>query len=513
MNKFWIILILAVVAIGGVWWFYGERSSKAEPGRVLIENFRFNPEKLTIKKGGTMEWKNRDVVSHTVTSTTFDSGKIAPRGIFRYTFGEAGIYEYGCSTHPSMRGSIEVVNSEGKLVLSPVAGGLTAPLGIVSSKDGAGRLFIADQIGLVRILDDKGVLKEMPFLDLRAKMTKLDANYDERGLLGLAFHPGFKDNGRFFVLYTVPLKTGGPAGWDHTSRISEFKVDKANPDRASISSERIVLEINHPQSNHNGGQLVFGRDGYLYISSGDGGGADDVGEGHVSGGNGQSLDTLLGKILRIDVDASPYGIPGDNPFVGGGALPEIFAYGFRNPYRMSFDESGNLFVADVGQNRWEEIDIVEKGGNYGWNLKEGTHCFDPQNPNENPASCPKTGKQGEALISPVMDYLNAQATGGIGHAIIGGLVYRGNLIPWLKGKYVFGDWSRQLNEGDGSLFIAEKNSVGIWQKEEVFPDNKRIGAYVRGFGEDERGEIYLLTSGMAGPSAQTGKVFKIAALD
>src|ERR687892_1944271 len=225
--------------------------------------------------------------------------------------------------------------------LKQVADGLTSPLTVIQPPDDSGRLFIVDQAGDIRILAADGTLLAEPFLDLRDKIVPLQAAFDERGLLGLAFHPHYADNGRFFVYYSAPLRDGGPEGFDHTSHVSEFRVS-ADPNRADPASERIILQVDEPQFNHNGGTVLFGPDGFLYISLGDGGGADDVGLGHVedwyeanAGGNGQDItQNLLGNILRIDVDAgAPYGIPSDNPFTAkpgcADGCDEIFAYGFR----------------------------------------------------------------------------------------------------------------------------------------------------------------------------------------
>ena len=220
-------------------------------------------------------------------------------------------------------------------------------------------------------------------------MVPLNPGYDERGLLGFAFHPDYKTNGRFFIYYTLPPRPGGPTpvnNWNNLSRISEYRVSGGNPNMADMGSEKIILEMDDPQSNHNGGTIAFGPDNYLYIAIGDGGGANDVGPGHVedwypvnAGGNGQDIEAnLFGNILRLDVNGgAPYAIPADNPFVGKPGRDEIWAYGFRNPFRFSFDMSGSrrLFAGDAGQLLYEEIDVVEKGQNYGWNVKEGTSCF------------------------------------------------------------------------------------------------------------------------------------------
>ena len=285
--------------------------------------------------------------------------------------------------------------------LELVAEGLNSPVAATSATDGSGRLFIVDRIGVVRIVSPEGELLEQPFLDLRDRMVGLRGQYDERGFLDLEFHPRYEENGRFFVYYSAPADQDAPAGWDNTSHVSEFVVSAADRNRADLGSERIIMRVHQPQSNHDGGQVLYGPDGYLYISLGDGGGGNDVGPGHPPIGNGQDFTTLLGSILRIDVDhGDPYAIPPDNPFVGQEGREEIFAYGLRNPWRMSFDAGGEreLFAADVGQNLWEEVDIIRKGGNYGWNIKEGTHSFDPSNPDQSPDQSPETGAHGEPLI-------------------------------------------------------------------------------------------------------------------
>ena len=214
-----------------------------------------------------------------------------------------------------------------------------------------------------------------PFLDVSNQLVPINPGYDERGLLGIAFHPDFKTNHKFYVYYSVPSNTSGS---DHKGILVEYMVSANNPDVADISTKRILLEVEEPESNHNGGNLVFGPDGYLYIGLGDGGGGGDE---HGTFGNGQNLGTLLGKIIRIDVNGQPYTVPKDNPFVNRtDARPEIWAYGLRNPWRFSFDRvTKQLFAGDVGQNKYEEVDIITKGGNYGWRIKEGLHDYDLQN--------------------------------------------------------------------------------------------------------------------------------------
>jgi glucose/arabinose dehydrogenase len=334
----------------------------------------------------------------------------------------------------------------------------------------------------------------------------------------MAFHPDYAENGRFYVYYSAPLREAAPDDWDHTSHLSEFLVSEDDPDVADLDSERIILQVDQPQSNHDGGQITFGPDGYLYIPLGDGGGANDVGTGHTPElGNAQDTTNLLGSILRIDVDGGdPYGIPDDNPFSGEQGREEIYAYGFRNPYRIAFDAGGDrqLFVGDAGQNLWEEVDIVTLGGNYGWHIKEGTHCFDPQTPNTSPAECPDHGPRDEPLIDPIIEYQNANAPGGLGVVVVGGLVYRGRAMPDLQGHYIFGDWSTDWGRPAGVLFVARPPETPgeLWAFEELSVhshENGRLGSFLLSFGQDADQELYVLTSDTAGPAGHTGQVYKM----
>ena len=386
------------------------------------------------------------------------------------------------------------------------AEGFAAPLALVSAEDETGRLFIADQIGLIKILMPDGTLLPEPFLNIRDRLMRLDPAYDERGFLGLAFHPDFKTNGRFFVYYSAPLRQGGPAGGDHTNHLSEFRVSPDDPNKVDPNSERILLQLDYVSPNvfHQGGQLAFGPDGYLYVALGDG-------DEHI---NGQNLETVLGKILRIDVNSGdPYGIPSDNSFVGRAGRDEIFAYGLRNPYRFSFDAEGNhdLFVADVGDEFREEVDIVTKGGNYGWSIKEGTSCYNLAVPSQPLPSCPNTGANGESLIDPIIEYGR-----NIGRAVIGGFVYRGSALSQFSGRYVFGNWATSLRPPpDGKLFVATPPEFGgaMWRMEELriatSPDGTLGRRFVLALGQDDDRELYVLTSDRAGPMGSTGKVFKI----
>jgi hypothetical protein len=402
------------------------------------------------------------------------------------------------------------------VALKEVAGGFVSPTVLAPLPDGSGRLLLADQVGPIYVLGSDGKPMDKLFLDLRSKLAKLSEGFDERGVLGLALHPKFRENRKLYIAYSAPLRPGGPTEWDHTSHISEFR---ASSDGLSVdpATERVLLQIDQPYFNHNGGRLAFGPDGFLYISVGDGGNANDRGRGHSPQGNGQDLTTLLGKILRIDVNSGEkYGIPLDNPFVKGDkGRPEIFAYGLRNPWGLSFDRDGTheLFVADVGQNLYEEVNIVVKGGNYGWNIREGLACFDPMNPNKSPDDCPKVGANGEPLLDPILVYKNLRNfpkdPEGLGISVTGGYVYRGKAKA-LEGKYVFADWSKIQIKPEGVLFAGTRGANGWSMKPlSITSPGSSVGAYITALGQDTEGELYLLTSARSALTGQTGKVLKI----
>lgn len=428
---------------------------------------------------------------------------------------------------PRSQPSVKADNSD-RIGLKLVADNLTSPIALVPAPDLSGRRFIIDQIGVIRILTSEGQLLDKPFLDLRDRIVPLNPQYDERGLLGLAFHPGFGSNGRLFVYYSVPLRSKAPKDWDHTNRLSEFKISADDPNQVDSASEKVLLEDDHPYMNHNGGTVAFGPDNYLYLSIGDGGNKNDIGRGHTPNiGNGQDITKIEGKILRLDIDrGSGYRSPRDNPFVNKHGLNEIFAYGFRNPYRFSFDIGGThqLFVGDAGQDLYEEVSIVTNGGNYGWNIKEGTHCFNPQDEEHAPEHCRDTGYMGEPLIDPVIEYNHPQEEAAaaakkedseiVGEVVVGGYVYRGEALPQFAGQYVFGDWSREEDEGDGSLLIAkpQDSGTGLWKIRELeIAGNAdgRLHHFIVGFGQDAVGEVYVLVKDTLGPAGQTGKVYKL----
>jgi glucose/arabinose dehydrogenase len=453
---------------------------------------------------------------------------------------------YRCRAHAStMRGDFIILEpqvpetiSKGDISidLELIAADLTSPVDLKQFADGTDRLLVVDQSGIVYNISN-GQLQSVPFLDVTDRLVmplgiigSYDANdYDERGLLSIAFHPDFADINapgyRKVYTYTSEPNTEpadfstdpGLDVFNHQSVIAEWMVDINDPNIIDISTRREILRINQPQFNHNGGMLEFGHDGYLYISLGDGGAANDRGNGHGEKGNGQNINTIYGSILRIDPlnpsltpDSNDlvsenwkYRIPIDNPFVDNNGVDEIFAYGFRNPFRFSFDSvTGELIVADVGQNNIEEIDIVKIGGNYGWNLKEGTFRF---NPDTGEISDDLTGLP-EELIDPVAQYNHDD-----GLSIIGGYVYRGMSIPELEGKYVFGDFSRSFAPPDGRLFYADLETgqinefiIGI---DDVSPE-----LYIKGLGQDSSGELYVLASSNLGPYGNGGVVLKIISL-
>jgi len=404
-----------------------------------------------------------------------------------------------------------------KVGLEMVAGGFISPV-FMTCPPGSSDRYVVDKVGKIFLVRPEASAESELFLDISREVVKLDPNYDERGLLGLAFHPRFQTERRFFVFYSAPLRDGAPEGWNCTNYLVEYRASADDPPRAEPSSRRVLLAIDKPQMNHNGGHIAFGPDDYLYVPLGDGGGENDVGEGHTPEvGNAQDLDSLLGKILRIDVDrrdgGREYGIPADNPFANGGGRPEIYAYGLRNPYHIAFDaETGQLFAGDAGQVQWEEVDIIVKGGNYGWNIKEGRHYFN----REANTSSSLAVNGAEGLIDPIVEYLNlSNRTGGVGSVVIGGYVYRGSAIPYLRGRYIFGDLSGTRGKPDGRIFVASPpEGEGGWVMDELAVEGRegeRLGEYLLSFAQDADHELYVLSSDTEGTSGTSGRVYKLVA--
>jgi glucose/arabinose dehydrogenase len=396
-----------------------------------------------------------------------------------------------------------------------VADGLDTPVGLVAYPGRQDTELIWEQTGTVRVLEG-GRLLPGDFLDLRERVVALMPEYDERGLQSLAFHPSFGTNGRLFAYYAAPTRAGHDG--DHTNRLSEFRVDPADPLRVVAGSERVILEFEQPQFNHSGGGLAFGPDGYLYLGTGDGGGEGDASEGHAAQGNAQAVSRLNGKVLRIDVDhpgagGRAYAIPADNPFANGPvtARPEIFALGFRNPWRLSFEPDGQRrpLVSDVGYGRYEEIDTVVRGGNYGWRIREGAHCLDLEHPLADLAACAATGADGGPLIDPVVEYSHAQ----IGIAVVGGFVYEGSTLPALVGRYIFADftrdWKGNVPTPRGTLMVADPQAIGAWPWRPLKLSDGLIPSFVTGIGRDAAGELYLLVRDTLGPSTGTGRVLRL----
>ncbi len=341
---------------------------------------------------------------------------------------------------------------------APVVTGLNRPLDMAALPGSTGRMYVVEQTGTIRIVENGKLLPD-PLLDITGRVG---SQGNEQGLLGIALHPNFAQNGFFYVNYT---------DLNGNTVIARFQVTQADPNHVNPNSEKILLQVNQPFPNHNGGSMVFGPDGYLYMGLGDGGSEGDPLH------NGQSVNTLLGKLLRVDVDhGDPYTIPADNPFAKGGGRPEIWAYGLRNPWRFSFDRlTGDLFIADVGQNLWEEIDYLPAGAaggtNFGWSYREGLHPY---------RSTPPANVK---LTDPVAEYGHDQ-----GCAVTGGFVYRGQALPEFRGIYLFSDYC------SGIVWGLLKGANGTWQMTELFQTHLNPSS----FGQDRQGEIYIVDQGSGG---------------
>jgi hypothetical protein len=453
------------------------------------------------------------------------------------------------------------------LKLKLIADGLVQPLKAKIAPGEPGRFYVVNQNGDLTAVEIATGAKT-PFLSVASRLVPVGVlgpgTFDERGFLGLAFHPGYACNGRFFTYTSEPF-LGAPPTFpttlppntdpNHQDVVAEWHANSPGNPAAGATFVKELMRIDHPQFNHNAGDITFGPDGKLYIPDGDGGGADDQdGDqsinpppgvvGHQGNGNAQKLNTPLGKILRIDVDGTSapngrYGIPSDNPFVHApGALKEIWAYGLRNPYRMSFDtETDALIAGDVGQNDIEEVDVIVKGGNYGWALKEGTKCFNPAGTDTLPiegfatdTDCPHAIPPG--LIDPIAQY----DTDTEGVSVIGGFVYHGSKFPQLKGRFVFGDFTRIFNfpsgpDNYGRVFYLQEKSLtkgGLHTIKEfkgLAEEAARLGLTdparppaefaqsiaVQGWGQDTHGEVYVLGSRTGRPVGTGGFILRLEA--
>ncbi len=542
---------------------------------------------LELEAGETYDltWENIDGIGHNFVIIDDDGDQLVETEIIEgegetqtVEFeAEDEMAEYYCEPHPqTMRGDIttdgeeeedpdeeaEPYFPEGPTVgVEPVAEGLVAPTDF-HDPDGTDYQYVSDQMGEVYRIGEDG-LEDDPFLDIGDRMVDVgqefaggyadeDGDYDERGLLGLEFHP--EDDSRVFVSYSAPPDDETPDGWSHVQVLAEFEADE-DGESADPDSERSILEIQHPQFNHDSGPMAFGPDGYLYVPMGDGGGGNDSDYGHVEdwydeneGGNGQDTEeNLLGGVLRIDVDEEEdqefgeYGIPEDNPFAEGGdlegeGLEEYYAWGLRNPFGITFSDDDRCIVADAGQVLYEAAYQIEPGENYGWNVREGSHCFSTETPATPPEECPMETPEdvrgGEPLVDPVVEYPQVYEGQGVGIVIIGGHTYETDTVEELEGQYIFGDWTvdQGRQQPQGRVFAAtpedidtdpdsvERDEYGgrpqddLWEMEEVVFDGGEDGElhhFVRQFGRGADGEVYILANQIGIPEGDTGVVLEI----
>jgi glucose/arabinose dehydrogenase len=490
----------------------------------------------------------------------FDSGAQSS-GFFDHTFLDAGTFPYYCIIHgAAMSGVVNVAavavtptptptptpsptptatptptpllprigKGPVRIELQTTLTGITSPMQWLSANDGTGRMFLVEQTGKIKIFNN-GSLNATPFLDVSSRLVTLSPGYDERGFLSMTFHPGFSNPSSpgFRKIYTYTSEPVAGAAdftvpmtgaFNHQSVIAEWQVSAGNADVVDPTTRREVMRIDEPQSNHNGATLAFRpSDHYLYISLGDGGAANDAGAGHnPTTGNGQDLTTVLGKLLRIDTldpaltssTGDPfsanckYRVPISNPFVvttqPANRVAEIYALGFRNPFRFSSDPPSDKFVvADVGQDHVEEIDLVEAGKNYGWKRKEGTFLFN-SNGSVSPDPAPDP-----ALTNPLAEYSHDD-----GIAVLGGFVYRGTVVLALPGKYIFGDLVAPGSSSGRLFYLDDLNSATI-KELRIGNDERSLGLLLKGFGQDASGELYVLADTNIGPTGTTGRILKI----
>ena len=565
---------------------------------------------LAFEAGETYEvvWENLDGIEHNFVIVDGDVEEIVASDFedeegatvsLEFEASEE-MAEYLCDPHPqTMRGEVVIDEpledqeapepaayfEEGPTVgVEPVAEGLVAPTDF-TDPPGTDYMLVTDQPGeIYAIRDDER--EDEPWLDLTDHTVPVgeeffgeyadpEGDYDERGLLGIEVHPDFEENCQFYVSYSAEPDEQTPEEWSHVRVVSEFTVEDGEPD---VESEREILRIQQPQFNHNSGPMAFDPDGYLLVPSGDGGHGDDTGPGHVEdwydeneGGNGQDTEqSLLGGVLRVDVDAEPtrhpahgssvhlaatdhleegppeqvgedgYAIPEDNPFTEGGdlageGLEEYYAWGLRNPFGITVSEEERVILGDPGQLLYEPVYEIHSGGNYGWNVREGSHCFDTDQPEgpppeECPLETPEDVRGGEPLIDPVAEYPQVYEGQGVGIVVVGGHTYEAETIEDLEGKYLFGDWT--MDQGRqvpaGRVFAAtpedvpeqsdERGEFGkrpredLWDMEEVLFDGSEDGRYhhfVRMFGRDEDGEVYVLANTIGVPQGDTGVVHRL----
>jgi uncharacterized repeat protein (TIGR01451 family) len=395
-----------------------------------------------------------------LTAPTARSSAVQPIG--------AGMQPRAASIAPSFTVALSAV----------IPSGLSQPTGIANAGDGSGRLFVLERAGSIRVIRN-GALLSTPYLAINSKVQS--SNNGEQGLLGLEFDPNFETNGTFYINYTT-----NASGFNNDTVVARYQVANPNADVANVLTVTHLITIDQPQTNHNGGDLHFGPDGYLYLGMGDGGNGDDVGDGHAPEGNGQAPGTLLGKMLRINVRGVPtYTIPPTNPFTQtAGYRPEIWSLGWRNPWRFSFDRgTGDMYVGDVGQNCWEEISYEPAGSpggkNYGWRHEEGFRQFVPGGA----SNCNRPASTLITTTKPITAYSHS-----FGSAVTGGYVYRGQQYPWMRGVYFYSD------SGSGRIWAIQQISPGVWAGSQKIGPSYNVTA----FGEDEQGELYVTAYGQGG---------------
>lgn len=362
-----------------------------------------------------------------------------------------------------------------EIVLEEISNDLVSPVGAAVPPGISDEMYIIEQTGNIRLLKNK-ILRKEPVFSISEKLSKSVSSYSEKGLLGISFHPDYLKNKKFYLYYST---SSDKKGSEHKSRISEFTMKNSGSE--ILNTEKIIMEIEQPESNHNGGSLLFGKDEFLYIGTGDGGGAGDR---HGKIGNSQDLSNLLGKVLRIDVNkGNPYSIPDSNPVLQG-KKTEIYAYGLRNPWKVSMDRvTGEIFIGDVGQDKFEEIDILAKGANYGWRIKEGNHCFEK--------NCSDAG-----LTPPIHEYSREK-----GISVIGGYVYRADKKSRQYGWYIFGDWI-------GKIYSLRKNG-NSWENETLEQKNPSSAfKHINSFAQDSAGDVYILGQKDVGVGNK-GYIYKI----
>ncbi len=504
---------------GGTSSYLAEINANAQPGWLVGSNNRIRT-RIVLANG-----------QPGVQETFISAAGVQPCGIFIDPPQSSDADEIrrvqSCSVSNPIESDIPVGGPS--VALETIADGFTAPVAAVAAPGQDGVLYVVEQGGVIWSVDLSSGAKRQ-FVDFSADLVstygQMFGGYDERGLLGFAFHPNFATNNKVYTYISTDFDEADvhfntmPSGQtpDHMSEIAEWTVVNPQDASSAATNKQSLLAIAQPQFNHNGGMLEFGPDGYLYIAVGDGGNRNDEGAGHGSDGNGRDNTNPLGAILRIDVDAANpangrYGIPASNPFVGAAGLDEIYVYGLRNPYRFSIDANGsgghNLYIGDVGQDAIEELNRIplnntSAGSNFGWNYKEGSFFFSVVDGTTFVSPTPPQGVTLPPLVDPIVEYDHNE-----GISVIAGYEYTGDAIPSLQGRYVFGDWGRSFSNPDGRLFLVNSGD----QLQELRTD-RPAGVHVTGFGQDNEGELYVVgNQGFRVTDTGLGSLQKIVPVD